>query len=282
MEIKKADKEIKFSVSLSVYKNDNPEHFRLALESIIHQTVTPSEIVLVVDGPVPVSIDKIIKQFEESFFNFKTVRLKENQGHAKARQKGIESAKYDIVALMDSDDISVPDRFEKQLSFFKNDENLSVLGGQIHEFIGSVENIVGIRNVPVEDAAIKAYLKSRCPFNQVTVMMRKSAMLAVGGYIDWHYEEDYYLWIRMYLANSTFRNLPDNLVYVRVGEEMYGRRGGHKYFLSEAKLQYYMWQHGVIGIIRLIINVALRFVIQVILPNRIRAFIFQKLFRKSI
>lgn len=273
---------MEFSVSISVYKNDKVDDFRAAINSIINQSLPPTEIILVVDGPVPKTIDTVIEYFEKSIDYFRIVRLGENLGHAKARQKGIESAKYDIVALMDSDDISVPDRFEKQLSFFKNDENLSVLGGQIHEFIGSVENIVGIRNVPVEDAAIKAYLKSRCPFNQVTVMMRKSAMLAVGGYIDWHYEEDYYLWIRMYLANCTFRNLPDNLVYVRVGEEMYGRRGGHKYFLSEAKLQYYMWQHGVIGLIRLIINVALRFVIQVILPNRIRAFIFQKLFRKSI
>ena len=281
MGIKKSPENIKFSISISVYKNDNPEYFIQALNSIISQTIKPSEIVLVVDGPVTKSIDKVIEQFEKTFENFKTVRLKENKGHATARQIGIENTQYDIVALMDSDDISVPNRFEKQLSIFKNDKKLSVLGGQIHEFIDSTYNVVGLRNVPLDDAAIKSYLKSRCPMNQVTVMFRKSAILAVGGYIDWHYEEDYYLWIRMVQASYKFQNLPLNLVNVRVGKEMYNRRGGYKYFKSEAKLQTYMWKHKIISFPRYIFNVVVRLIVQVLLPNNVRGYIFQKLFRKS-
>jgi len=281
MEIKDKSSLPEFSVSLSVYQNDNPGHFREALNSIINQTVKPTEIVLVVDGPVPLEINVVVNEFESLFHPLKTICLPENKGHAIARQTGIEAANNELIALMDSDDISFPDRFEKQLSCFQKNPTLDVLGGQMPEFINSTNNIVGIRNVPLDDFNIKHYLKTRCPFNQVTVMFKKSSVLKVGGYIDWHYEEDYYLWIRMFEQGCQFQNLTDNLVYVRVGNEMYKRRGGLKYFKSEAKLQAYMWQNKVISFPKYIFNVAVRLVVQVLLPNTLRGYIFQKLFRKS-
>lgn len=271
----------KFSVSLSVYKNDNPEHFGEALNSVINQTVKPAEIVLVVDGPVPDTINDVIKEFENSFPEFKVIRLPENKGHAIARQTGMEATCNELVALMDSDDIAVSNRFEKQLRCFAEQPQLDVLGGQIIEFIDAPANIAGIRNVPLKDDEIKKYLKKRCPFNQTTVMMKKTSMLNAGGYIHWHYEEDYYLWIRMYEKGYTFENLPDNLVNVRVGSEMYKRRGGIKYFKSEAKLQKYLLQKKIITFPLFFYNVTIRFIVQVILPNKLRGWIFQKLFRKK-
>ena len=83
--------------------------------------------------------------------------------------------------------------------------------------------------------------------NLVTVMLKEESVQKAGGYIDWYCEEDYYLWVRMTEHGMTFGNLLDNLVNVRVGEEMYQRRGGVKYFKSEAKLQYYMYSKGIIG-----------------------------------
>lgn len=272
----------KFSVSLSVYKNDNPENFSEAINSIINQTAKPSEIVLVVDGPIPVTINDVIKKIENSFHKFKVLRLSENQGHAIARQTGMEATSNELVALMDSDDIAVSNRFEKQLRCFVEHPELDVLGGQIIEFIDSTDNIAGIRNVPLKDDEIKTYLKKRCPFNQMTVMMKKSSMLNAGGYTHWHYEEDYYLWIRMYEKGYTFRNLPDNLVYVRVGNEMYKRRGGIKYFKSEIRLQKYLLQKKIITFPIFLYNVTIRFVVQVLLPNKVRGWIFQKLFRENI
>ena len=76
--------------------------------------------------------------------------------------------------------------------------------------------------------------------NQVTVMFRKADVAEVGGYIDWFCEEDYYLWIRLALSGKRFANVSDNLLNVRVGEEMYQRRGGWRYFRSEARLQRFM------------------------------------------
>ena len=122
-------------------------------------------------------------------------------------------------------------------------------------------------------------MKSRCPMNLVTMVMKKDSVEKAGGYIDWYCEEDYYLWVRMAEAGMTFANLSDNLVNVRVGKEMYQRRGGMRYFKSEAKLQKYMWKHGVIGFPRYIYNVAGRFAVQVAMPNSVRSFVFQKLFR---
>ena len=109
----------------------------------------------------------------------------------------------------------------------------------------------------------------------MTVMFRKSEVLRVGSYQDWFWNEDYYLWIRMMLASCKFANLPDVLVNVRVGEDMYRRRGGWKYFKSEAKLQFYMWKKNVIGFVRLIYNVSIRFVVQVAMPNRLRGWLLR-------
>ena len=271
-------KEMKFSVSMCVYKNDNPEHFHQAIESIINQTIIPNEIVLVVDGPIPPSIDHIIKLYEkEDFFN--VIRLPENVGHGNARRTGLENCTYELVALMDADDISLPDRFEKQICCFKEDNSLSIVGGNIEEFIGTPDNIIGIRAVPEKDKEIKEYLKKRCPLNQVTVMFKASEVEAAGGYIDWFNEEDYYLWIRMFQNNAVFKNLNDTLVYVRVGNEMYSRRGGWKYFSSEAKLQKYMLNNKIINVIDFAINVSLRFVVQVLMPNKVRGLVFAKFAR---
>lgn len=270
--------EMKFSVSMCVYKNDNPEHFHQAIESIINQTIIPNEIVLVVDGPIPPSIDHIIKLYEkEDFFN--VIRLPENVGHGNARRTGLENCTYELVALMDADDISLPDRFEKQIRCFKEDYSLSIVGGNIEEFIGTPDNVIGIRAVPEKDKEIKEYLKKRCPLNQVTVMFKASEVEAAGGYIDWFNEEDYYLWIRMFQNNAVFKNLNDTLVCVRVGNEMYSRRGGWKYFSSEAKLQKYMLNNKIINVIDFVINVSLRFVVQVLMPNKVRGLVFAKFAR---
>ena len=271
-----------FSVITSVYKNDNPVYVKRALESIsMAQSVKPDEIVLVVDGPVPDELRKLIINTKQSAtILYNVIWLPENKGLGNALRIGVENAKYDIVARMDSDDVSAPDRFEKQIVYLEAHPDCDVVGGQMSEFIDIEDNIVGNRPVPCDNQDIRQYLKARCPLNHVTVMMRKEAVLKVGNYQDWHYNEDYYLWIRMALEGCSFANLPDTLVNVRVGKEMYARRGGWKYFKSEKGLQDYMLSHRMISLPRYCYNVLGRFVIQVAMPNKLRGFIFQKLFRK--
>lgn len=269
-----------FSVCMSVYNKDKPTDFLTAVRSIYHQTVVPNDVVLVVDGPVDVELKDAIKLLQSEIAVMNVIWLPNNQGHAVARQTGLLAAENELVAVMDADDVSIPDRFEKQLKIFERFPNVTIVGGLIHEFIGDIHNVVGKRIVPEHDAEIKEYLKSRCPMNLVTVMMRKSHVEKVGGYLDWYCEEDYYLWIRLALAGYKFYNIQENLVDVRVGAEMYQRRGGWKYFKSEASLQRFMFKYKLIGLGRYLYNVAVRFIVQVTMPNRVRGWVFRKFARK--
>ncbi len=277
-----------FSVSICVYGKDNPMHFDVALSSIIHQSVRPTEIVLAVDGPIPKGIENVIDKYGEisgeKKVTFKVIRLEKNMGHGEARRISFDNCSCDYVAIMDADDIAVHERFEKQIQFLEKHPETTVVGGYITEFISTdseqdTSQKAGVRVVPETDMEIKEYLKKRCPMNQVTVMFNKVDVTSVGGYIDWYCEEDYYLWIRLALAGKKFANIPETLVNVRVGEEMYQRRGGYRYFRSEAKLQKYMLEKRIIALPRYVINVMERFVVQVLLPNRVRSFVFRKLAR---
>ena len=274
-------KNMKFSVSMCVYGKDNPEWFDTAVQSVLNQTVQTSEIVLVVDGPVSDELDAIIRKYEHTEL-FNVIRFAENRGHGNARRAGLLATTNELVALMDADDISEYDRFEKQLAVFEGDSTIDVVGGNIVEFIGESKNVVAKREVPEKDAEIKEYMKKRCPMNQVTVMFKKSSVERVGGFIDWYCEEDYYLWLRMTLADMKFANVSDILVNVRVGEDMYKRRGGWKYFKSETKLQKYMRNNRIIGFGTYIANIAKRFAVQVLLPNCVRGWVFKKFARKKV
>lgn len=270
----------KFSVSMCVYGKDDIAHFQEAVNSVCGQTVKPDEIVLIVDGPVPEALSRVIGEYEKDPL-FHVIRLEKNVGHGNARRLGLENCRNDLVALMDADDISCNDRFEKQLAVFRAQDDLAIVGGQITEFIRDINQPVSKREVPLSDAEIKEQMKSRCPMNQVTVMFKKSAVQEAGGFIDWYCEEDYYLWLRMSLSGMKFANVPQVLVNVRVGEEMYQRRGGMKYFLSEAKLQKYMLDHKIIGVSTFAVNVMKRLIVQVLLPNKIRGWVFQKFAREN-
>ena len=274
------EEKFKFSVSMCVYCKDDPEWFRTAVESIMYQTLIPDEVVLVVDGPIGKDLEEVILEFEKLDI-FKVIWLKENKGHGNARRTGLENCSNELVALMDADDISLPDRFEKQIKVFKEEPELSIVGGNISEFAEEPENILGFRTVPQKHEEITEYLKKRCPMNQVTVMFKKTDVQKAGGYIDWFCNEDYYLWNRMFLAGMKFTNVPEVLVNVRVGKEMYQRRGGKRYFESEYKLQKFMLKNKIIGFGDFCSNVAKRFVVQVLLPNKIRGWVFKKFARSE-
>lgn len=267
-----------FSVAMCVYGKDNPEWFDVALESVLIQTVKPAEIVLVVDGPVPDGIQHIIDKYTEICNSggilLQVIRFSENRGLGKALQVAVENCNHELIARMDSDDIAVKNRFELQLQKFKH-ENIDICGGQIDEFIDDPSNVIGRRLVPVSDAELKVFMKKRCPFNHMTVMYKKSAVLNAGNYQDWFWNEDYFLWIRMALKKQIFSNLPETLVNVRVGKDMYARRGGDKYFKSEVGIQKLMLKNGLIDRPTYMSNCTKRFIVQKMLPNSVRGWVFK-------
>ena len=270
-----------FSVAISVYKNDNPVHFDLALQSITKdQTEKPDEIVLIVDGPVPNALSAVVDRYEAEFPGFRSIRLPENKGLGNALRLAVENCSNELIARMDSDDIALPTRFEQQLRCFAENPQLDIVGGDITEFIGESDNIVGKRVVPQQDADIKVYMQTRCPVNHMTVMYKKSAVLRAGNYMDWFWNEDYYLWIRMLQKDCTFANTGTVLVNVRSGADMYQRRGGKKYFQSEKRLQDYMLKNKIIGRGTYCMNVLKRWIVQIVLPNSVRGWVFRKFARK--
>lgn len=271
----------KFSVLMTVYIKEVVSNFKCAMDSVLHQTLLPDEIVLVVDGPVYKELEKCIKDYKKLVtIPFQIKWLPQNRGQGYATGVGMKMCSYSYVARMDSDDIALPTRFEMQMEYLKKHPDISVLGGQITEFIGKENNIIGKRVVPIKQNDIERYLKRRCPFNQVTVILNKSDVIRAGNYQDFHCNEDYFLWLRMYLNGCKFANLPDVLVNVRVGQEMYQRRGGWIYFKNELKIQNFMLKNHIIGRMNWVINVLIRFIVQCILPNRVRGF-FYKVFARE-
>lgn len=271
-----------FSIITSVYKNDNPKFVRVALDSmLVEQTVKPTEIIIVRDGVVSATLDSLLNDYEALYpSTFNIIRLEENKGLGKALKLGVESAKYNIVARMDSDDICLPNRFELQLQYLETHPMCDIVGGQMTEFIGEPSNIVGKRIVPESNEDIYNYMKGRCALNHVTVMFRKDSILKVGNYQDWFWNEDYYLWVRMMMNKCVFANLSDVLVNVRSGEDQYARRGGMKYFKSEEGIQRLMLDNRLINRWDYSVNVAKRLIVQILLPNWLRGWVFRTFARK--
>lgn len=259
-----------FTVAICVYIKDNPIWFDEALDSIKNQTLPPNEVLIVTDGPITKELDSVIAKYEDEFSSFKVVRLEKNVGFGNACQACIVNSTYQLVARMDSDDIAVKDRFEKQIKRFQEDPALDMLGGAIGVFTDDKNNIISYSYKPTEHQAIKDKLKKRSPFAHVTMMYKKDKVQNAGGYIEWYCEEDYYLWARMLNNGCKGANLTDPLVYVRTTPEQMGRRGGKKYFQSELKMQKYLLQSNTINKFEYSRNVVLRFIAEIILPPSLR------------
>ncbi|MCI8661367.1 MAG: glycosyltransferase [Lachnospiraceae bacterium] len=267
-----------FSVAISVYGGDNADYFDLALKSIMNQTIPPDEIVLIIDGPVSDTIEKVIKKHEKGTIPFTIIKFKKNKGLGMALKVAVEHAHHNIIARMDSDDIAYKNRFALQLQAMCN-YSADIVGGQISEFDNSEKKIIGYRIVPLKHKDICEEMKKRCPLNHMTVMFKKNAVLQAGNYRSLIFNEDYFLWIRMMESGCIFMNLKNVLVNVRCGKDMYKRRGGQQYFKSECTIQKFMLNRKIISPIQYIINISKRFIVQIILPNHVRGLIIRKFAR---
>ena len=270
-----------FSVVMSVYYNDNPMAFDRALESITtNQSIEPDEIIIVCDGLLKKELDDILEKYRKAYLYIKVIKLPSNQGLGNALKIAVENASNELIARMDSDDVSASDRFEQQINYYLEHPETDVLGGDITEFVDIESNIIGTRKVPTTNNSIKEFMKKRCAMNHVSVMFKKQSVMNAGGYLDWFWNEDYYLWIRMQLNNAVFANTGTVLVNVRVGKEMYQRRGGLRYFLSEYRLQKLMLDNNMISTFTFVCNVMKRIIVQLLLPNTIRGWVFKTFARE--
>lgn len=272
--------EIKYSVLMSVYHKEQPEYLRDSINSMLNQTIEPDEIILVKDGPLTEALEKVIYEYKDNPI-LNVVELKENVGLGEALNIGLTKCKNEIVARMDTDDIARSDRCEKQLIELLNNDSLSVVGTAINEFINDPENVVSYKGVVENNSDIIRKMKFRNPMNHPSVMYKKSDVMKVGSYKHWFLNEDYYLWIRMAQAGLTFKNIDSPLVYMRVTNETYLRRGGWKYFLTQKKLFDYMLENKFINVFEYLYNNIIRFIARNLIPNELRKILYLKILRKS-
>ncbi len=270
----------KFSVLMSIYKNESPAFFTECVESVLNQTVKPDEIVLVRDGQVPEELQQVIDRYVNEYDFFTYIPLEKNGGLGNALKVGLEHTENELVARMDTDDISFPNRFEKQLKCFEANPETAIVGGTVLEFENSTDNILSKKILPSLNEEIHRYARQRCPFNHPTVMYKKSAVLAAGSYLDFPFFEDYYLWIRMLKNGAIAQNISEPVLYMRAGSEMYKRRGGWAYLKNVYRFRTFMYKNGYCGFKDYFKAMSVQTVI-CLMPLKIRVFLYSKLLRKS-
>nr|WP_263324348.1 glycosyltransferase [Neobacillus sp. Marseille-Q6967] len=272
-----------FSVLISVYHKENPDFLNASINSVITQTLKPKEIVIVKDGPLTKELDHVIADFTNSYPHlFKLIPLEKNRGLGTALQIGVENCSHDLIARMDSDDISHPKRFEKQIPYMYSNPEIDVLGSWILEFDDhSNREEQYIRKVPLQTKDIVLYSKKRNPLNHMTVVFRKTTVLKAGNYQPLLWNEDYYLWGRIISQGSKIQNLEDILVYVRAGDELFRRRGGLNYIKNEFILQREFLKMNFISPMQFCFNMVRRAIVRVT-PTFIRKIIYRKFLRDSI
>lgn len=273
--------DVKYSVLMSVYFKEKPDFFRAAVESMLNQTATPDEIVIVCDGKLTSQLDEIVTEFEKNYKQIvKILRLKENSGLANALNQGLKICTNEYVARMDTDDISVADRIEVQLrEMIKHGADIS--SGTIEEFETDPNVIKCRKTLPKTHEEILKYARRRNPFNHPCVIFKKSKVLESGGYENYDLFEDYHLWIKMLSGGCVGINLEKTLLKMRTGSGMYARRGGVSYLKNASKVEKYKRKTSFSSFNDYLICMMAKVVFSLV-PSGIREFLYKKLLRKNV
>lgn len=230
-----------FSVLMGVYYKDNPEYFKQAIDSILSQTIKSNDIVLSIDGPIFDELLEVVNDYISRYKEIHPLWLPENIGQGKSFQKALPKCKNDIVFRMDSDDISISTRFEKQLQYLKEHPDVKLLSSTISEFIDTPDNVVTIKKVPETNAEIVNMAKRWNPINQPSAVFYKTMVLSVGGYQDFYRHEDYFLWVRILNAGFKAANIQESLLFYRLSPENLKRRMNWK--TVKSSISFHKWKH---------------------------------------
>lgn len=218
--VKESAEQKKYSVLMSLYKKENPEYLRIAIDSMLNQTVAPDEIVLVEDGPLTDELYAVLDDYPM----LHRVKNEINLGLGLALNVGLKECRNELVARMDTDDCSKPERCEKQLQRFLEKPYLAIVGSHIDEFIGDTSNVVSQRIVPTTSEEIYKFAKKRSAFNHPAVMYSKTAVLENNGYADLKRNQDVDLFGRMQFKGYKAENIDEALLWFRSSDELAKRR----------------------------------------------------------
>lgn len=247
-----------FALLLTVYGGDRADHVREAFRSAVDaQTRRPDQVILVQDGPVSTQLaDRLAELIKDSPVPVTFLALESNGGLGLALDAGLAASRYDVVARMDADDIAMSHRFAVQVPVIERGADL--VGAGMLEFGTGRDDIVGSRTPVSDPERIARYARLHDPFNHPTIVYRRTAVLSAGGYGDMPLMEDYWLFARMIASGATVVNLPEPLVYYRVGEGAYERRGGLSLLRAELRLQGELRRSGFTSLAQYLRNVSVR------------------------
>jgi glycosyltransferase involved in cell wall biosynthesis len=269
-----------YSVLMSLYFKENPAWLRVSILSMLNQTVKPAEIVIVKDGPLTDALEDVLAEFSKKEpAIIRIVPLKVNVGLGLALEKGIHACSQEFIARMDTDDYSVPHRIETQFRIMQ-EKKVDMIGCVINEFSGDIKNVKSLRVLPETDAEIRKFGKKRTPIAHPSVIFRKSQVIACGNYEHCYLAEDFALFINLLSSGVQAYNIQEPLVYMRVSDDFYERRGGIKYMTTLLKFNWKYFRKGWFGVDDLIIRSTMNVVVS-LMPNLIRDMIYKKLLRRK-
>lgn len=251
---------IKFSVLMSIYHKENSEYLNSSIGSIWDkQTLKPDEIVLVEDGKLNDELYFVIRAWKKKLSNrLVIVKLEENIGLARALNVGLKFCSHDLIARMDSDDISLPNRFELQIKYMTQNKQVVACGSYIEEFN---RNIISKVVFPVDKDSIRKFIKLRSPICHPSVVFRKDIILKVGGYPDIRLCQDYALWSILLSKGYTITNVPQVLLRFRINDDFFRRRGFDS-FKYEVIVIWIQYKEGIINLFDFIKAFCLRFMLR--------------------
>ena len=266
-----------YSVLMSVYDREKPEYLDRAIKSILSQTLLTDDFVIVEDGKLNQQLENVIRKYEANYPGIMhIIRRDKNMGLGYSLQEGVIACKNEIIARMDSDDYSCPDRCSKQMQLIESGYDL--VGSNIDEFEDDIEKIVSTKHMPKTATDIMKYAKFRNPFNHPSVMFKKSAALKAGNYRTFYKLEDYDLWIRMLNKNIKSTNIQESLVRMRVNPAFFKRRGGKDNLKSHLKLKKTLLQNKQINIFEYLWG-CFMMIVRAFCPSGLKSLLYKTVFR---
>lgn len=266
---------------MSVYFKETAKNLSESLDSILQNTVLPTEIVIIKDGKLTEELDTCLAEYQARYDIIKIFGYEENRGLGLALQFGVEKCSCTWIARHDSDDICDKLRFEKQINFLTTHLECTMVGSFVGEFIDSIDNIISQVELPTSYDDILKFSQKRTPFRHPTLFMKKEDILRAGNYQNFYLVEDYDLITRMLQAGTIAMNIPENLVYMRVSKDFYNRRGGCKYCKSINKFMKALRKRKYISYFRYLKNIVIRTIVS-LSPSWLRAWIYKHKLRKQV
>lgn len=273
--------EKKYSVLMCVYYKENAEWFDKAIKCMFEQTIKPAEFVLIGDGKLTPELYKVIEKYQSLYPNIlKFILLEQNVGLGLALKRGIEECSCEYIARMDSDDYSLPQRIEKEFEIFEKNTDIGLVGTNVSEFIDSIDNVICNVILPETNEEIIKFSKKRNPFRHPSIMFKKSDVIKAGNYREYYLCEDYDIWVRMIRSGCKCYNIQENLVFMRISDDFYKRRGGIKYLKSINKFKKEQVSVGYFTKLEYLKSIVPHAIV-CLMPNFMRNFIYKKMLRKG-